>query len=194
MPMRLVGFLAAVMMLAWPNAAPAQTDPVIDAIFDEIEKRAIQEYYEHVRAAGLPLDQDDDQDQGQGQGKSKSKGQGQGLKKGWVQGIPPGHLPPPGLCRAWLPDTPPGHQPAPAPCGEVMASLPPGARLIYGGAKGKDDALPPGLGTVLPPDLIDTLPLPLPGTERLLVDDDVFLVRLGTRVILDVIEGVLLQQ
>lgn len=121
-----LGLIAALVLLAWPHAAPAQTgDPVIDAIFDEIEQRLIQEYYGNLRAAGL--DADDDQGQGLGQGKGKAKGKG--LKRGWVQGIPPGHL-----------------------------------------------------------------PLPLPGTERLLVDDDIFLVRLGTRVILDVIEGVLLEQ
>ncbi len=184
-----LGLIAALVLLAWPHAAPAQTgDPVIDAIFDEIEQRLIQEYYGNLRTAGL------DADDGQGLGQGKGKAKGKGLKRGWVQGIPPGHLPPPGLCRAWLPDTPPGHQPAPAPCGEVLASLPAGARLIYGGARGKEDALPSGLGIELPPELSGTLPLPLPGTERLLVDDDIFLVRLGTRVILDVIEGVLLEQ
>ena len=192
-----LSLVLVLLLAAVPRPAAAQSDPVVEAIFDEIEKRAIQEYYDYLRAANLPAnDAEDDQGQGQGQGqgKSKNKGASHGLKKGWVQGIPPGHLPPPGMCRAWLPDSLPGHQPPPASCAQVMAGLPAGARLIYGGSRGKDDSLPDGLGVTLPKDLNDTLPLPLPGTERLLVDDDVFLVRLGTRVILDVIEGVLREQ
>jgi hypothetical protein len=51
--------------------------------------------------------------------------------------------------------------------------------------------LPPGLGSRLPDDLLGDLPLPYPDTDRVLVDDDVYLVRAGTRIILDVIEGVL---
>lgn len=31
-------------------------------------------------------------------------------------GIPPGHLPPPGHCRDWIPGRPPGHQPPPYKC------------------------------------------------------------------------------
>lgn len=173
-----------------PSLASAQEtgvaqggDPVIEAIFDEIEDRLIRDYYDRARA------EDDD-----GQGQSKNKSKGKGHKKGWVQGIPPGHLPPPGLCRAWLPDTPPGHQPPPGDCGLVRAGLPEGARLVYGGPEGRDDRLPPGLGTLLPDDLIDALPLPYPGTERVLVDDDIFLVRQGTRIILDVLKGVLKEQ
>jgi hypothetical protein len=172
----------------------AQSDPVVEAIFDEIEKRAIEEYYEWQRRASGETEAGQSQGQGNSQKKDKGKGQGQGRKKGWVQGIPPGQLPPPGLCRAWLPDVPPGRQPAPGPCGEVAYALPPGARLVYGGARGKGDTLPAGLGEDLPPDLIDRLPLPYPDTDRLLVDDDVYLVRLGTRVILDVIEGVLKEE
>ncbi|MEX2649338.1 MAG: hypothetical protein WD673_10030 [Alphaproteobacteria bacterium] len=185
--------ILAVMMLAASGPGWAQTssvtqsDPVIDAIFDEIEKRVIEEYFEGQRAkAG------DDDDSSQGQGKKRRKAKGR--KQGWVQGIPPGHLPPPGLCRAWLPDTPPGHQPPPGPCAEVKLGMPADARLVYGGSKGRGDALPAGLGEPMPPDLIDELPLPYPDTERLLVDDDIYLVRLGTRVILDVIEGVLKEE
>ncbi len=186
--------ILAVMMLVASGPGWAQTsgvtqsDPVIDAIFDEIEKRVIEEYYKATRA------ETGDDDGSQGQGKNKKKRKGKGRKQGWVQGIPPGHLPPPGLCRAWLPDTPPGHQPPPGPCAEVRLGMPAGARLVYGGSKGDGDALPAGLGEALPPYLIDELPLPYPDTERLLVDDDVYLVRLGTRVILDVIEGVLKEE
>lgn len=176
--------LAPSLALAQETGVAQGDDAVIEAIFDEIEKRVIREYYEAQRDA----EPDDDQ------GQSKSKNKGKGRKKGWVQGIPPGHLPPPGLCRVWLPDTPPGHQPPPTDCASAARDAPAGARLVYGGARGKDDVLPPGLGTRLPDDLLDGLPLPYPDTDRLLVDDDVYLVRAGTRIILDVIEGVLRSQ
>jgi hypothetical protein len=178
--------LAPAIALAQETGVAQGGDPVVEAIFDEIEKRLIREYYEAQRAAP-----DEDDNAQTGQGKSKAKNKSKGKKKGWVQGIPPGHLPPPGLCRAWLPDTPPGHQPPPTDCASAARDAPAGARLVYGGARGKDDVLPPGLGTRLPDDLLEELPLPYPDTDRLLVDDDVYLVRAGTRIILDVIEGVL---
>ena len=36
-----------------------------------------------------------------------------------AQGIPPGHLPPPGLCRVWYDGRPPGQQPPPTNCREA---------------------------------------------------------------------------
>lgn len=49
-------------------------------------------------------------------------------------GIPAGHLPPPGECRVWYYDRPPGHQPPPTSCAiaEEDAYLH-GGRVIYGG-------------------------------------------------------------
>lgn len=64
---------------------------------------------------------------------------------GWygdrVQGIPPGHLPPPGECRVWYDGRPPGHQPPPTSCREAerVASRDPYARVIYGGNRGARD-------------------------------------------------------
>lgn len=51
-----------------------------------------------------------------------------------MQGIPPGHMPPPGECRVWYDDRPPGHQPPPTSCrdAERVASRNPYARVIYG--------------------------------------------------------------
>jgi hypothetical protein len=49
------------------------------------------------------------------------------------QGIPCGHLPPPGQCRAWLPGVPPGQQPPPGDCRRIEQTAPPQARIIYGG-------------------------------------------------------------
>ena len=61
--------------------------------------------------------------QGKGNGRSKQ-----------AQGIPPGHLPPPGACRVWIDGRPPGHQPPPTDCrsAEITASHTRYARVIYG--------------------------------------------------------------
>lgn len=49
------------------------------------------------------------------------------------QGIPPGHLPPPGSCRVWYEGVPPGQQPPPTSCrdAERTAARQRGARVIY---------------------------------------------------------------
>ena len=66
-----------------------------------------------------------------------------------AQGIPPGHLPPPGQCRVWYDDRPAGHQPPPTDCREAERVAARGryARVIYGsdhdrrdgGRWGRDD-------------------------------------------------------
>ena len=58
------------------------------------------------------------------------------------QGIPPGHMPPPGMCRVWYEGEPPGHQPPPTSCREAerVAARDGYARVIYGGdARDRDD-------------------------------------------------------
>ena len=57
-----------------------------------------------------------------------------------AQGIPPGHLPPPGMCRVWYDGQPPGHQPPPTSCREAerAAARDRNARVIYGGNRGRD--------------------------------------------------------
>jgi hypothetical protein len=40
------------------------------------------------------------------------------------QGIPCGHLPPPGQCRAWLPGVPAGQQPPPGVCRRIERAAP----------------------------------------------------------------------
>ena len=51
------------------------------------------------------------------------------------QGVPNGHLPPPGLCRVWYDGVPPGQQPPPVNCNEAerIASRERNARVVYGG-------------------------------------------------------------
>jgi hypothetical protein len=58
--------------------------------------------------------------------------QGRGRQRS--QGIPPGHLPPPGQCRVWYEGVPPGRQPAPTSCREAerIAARDRNARVIYG--------------------------------------------------------------
>lgn len=50
------------------------------------------------------------------------------------QGVPPGHLPPPGACRVWYDGVPPGQQPPPTSCAEAewRAARDRYARVIYG--------------------------------------------------------------
>jgi hypothetical protein len=63
-------------------------------------------------------------------------GQGRGGRYGdRTEGIPPGHLPPPGECRVWYDGRPAGQQPPPTSCREAEreASRDRYARVIYGG-------------------------------------------------------------
>lgn len=54
--------------------------------------------------------------------------------RGRGQGVPPGHLPPPGECRVWYGNRPAGQQPPPTSCREAerVASRDRYARVIYG--------------------------------------------------------------
>jgi hypothetical protein len=67
--------------------------------------------------------------------------QGRGGSGDRVQGIPPGHLPPPGECRVWYNGRPPGHQPPPTSCQEAeqVAARDPDARVVYGGRRDARD-------------------------------------------------------
>ena len=57
-----------------------------------------------------------------------------------VQGIPPGHMPPPGHCRVWYDGQPPGRQPAPTNCEAARrVAARTAGRVIYGGGEQHDD-------------------------------------------------------
>ena len=61
---------------------------------------------------------------------AQERGRGRG-----TQGIPAGHLPPPGECRVWNDDRPPGQQSPPTSCGTARATVArSGGRVIYGDA------------------------------------------------------------
>ncbi|HEY8165938.1 MAG TPA: hypothetical protein VIF83_10345 [Gemmatimonadaceae bacterium] len=49
-----------------------------------------------------------------------------------VDGIPPGHRPPPGMCRIWIDGVPPGRQPRATDCATAERNRPANARVIYG--------------------------------------------------------------
>ena len=56
------------------------------------------------------------------------------------QGIPPGHLPPPGECRVWYDNRPPGQQPAPTSCSAARAEAArTSGRVIYGDDRRRGD-------------------------------------------------------
>lgn len=57
------------------------------------------------------------------------------------QGIPPGHLPPPGECRVWYDNRPAGQQPSPTSCrdAERIAARDRYARVIYGRDRVRDE-------------------------------------------------------
>lgn len=188
-PLVVLGLLA---LMPRPAAADttgvAQPDPVLEAIFDALEERLIRDYY----GQGRDLEEDDD-DQATTSSAGKKKGKGRKAKHVRSQGIPPGHLPPPGLCRAWLPDVPPGHQPPPDDCRTIKRNLPAGAFVVYGGPRARHDQLPEGLGDPLPWRLANELPPPADDLERVVIDDDVYLIQRSTRIIVDVLLDVLTQ-
>ena len=56
------------------------------------------------------------------------------------QGIPPGHLPPPGECRVWYDNRPPGQQPPPTSCSAARAEAArTSGRVIYGDDRRRGD-------------------------------------------------------
>jgi hypothetical protein len=65
--------------------------------------------------------------------------QGRGRDDYRTQGIPPGHLPPPGECRVWYDGRPPGQQPPPTSCrdAERIAARSRHTRVIYGDDRGE---------------------------------------------------------
>lgn len=153
-----------------PARAETQGEVLVDVIFDELERAILREY-------GVT---DDARDRYRRQRQYRGPDH-----------VPPGHMPPPGLCRAWVFGQPPGHQAPPGDCATVAATMPHDAELIYGGAA-QGTRLPSIFGAALPPDVLDRLPR-RQGAERVVVGDDIVLVDRTTRIILDVLAGVIRQ-
>ena len=153
---------------AVPVRAETQGEVLADVIFDELERAILQDY-------GVTED-------------ARKRYKGKAGYRG-PDHVPPGHMPPPGQCRAWVFGIPPGHQAPPGDCASVAASMPADAELIYGGAA-QGTRLPSIFGAALPADVLDRLPR-RDGTERIVVGDDIVLVDRTTRVILDILAGVI---
>lgn len=158
----------AILGVTSPARADTQAGVLVDMIFDELERAILREY-------GLTADAR----QRYG-GKAGYRGPGH---------VPPGHMPPPGLCRAWVFGQPPGHQAPAGNCARVAATMPAHAELIYGGAA-QGTRLPSLFGMALPADVLGRLPR-RHDTERVVVGDDIVLVDRTTRIILDVLAGVI---
>ncbi len=67
-----------------PAATASRTNDVVKILFDEAEKRLINDYFD--RALGRKIDDDDDGPKSKGKGKKKHKNKSKGKSKG----IPPG--------------------------------------------------------------------------------------------------------
>ena len=64
---------------------------------------------------------------------AQGRGRGNQDRSRSTQGIPPGHLPPPGECRVWYDNRPPGQQPPPTSCSNArVTAARRGGRVIYG--------------------------------------------------------------
>lgn len=120
----LIGLMALLIGVA-ALGGPSRAQSVADAVFSEVERRLILEYFGHP-----------------------------------PKGAPGGKGVPPGLAK--------------------KGGLPPGLA--------KQGKLPPGIAKqALPSDLLRRLPAARPGTERVIVDNDVVLIAAATGVILDVL-------
>ncbi|RKQ70324.1 RcnB family protein [Oceanibaculum indicum] len=116
----LIGLMALLIGMA-ALGGPSRAQSVADAVFSEVERRLILEYFGHPTGG---------------------------------KGVPPG------LAK--------------------KGGLPPGLA--------KQGKLPPGIAKqALPSDLLRRLPAARPGTERVIVDNDVVLIAAATGVILDVL-------
>ena len=70
---------------------------------------------------------------------AQGRGRGNNDRGRDAQGIPPGHLPPPGECRVWYDNRPPGQQPRPTSCANARATATRnGGRVIYGDDSRRD--------------------------------------------------------
>ena len=153
------------LVLATLVALPAHAAQVnaADVIFGEVEKRLIREYFaSHGGGTAYSGERDDHQRAGKGHGKNKHAKHGKHGKKHKKK-----H----------------GH-------GHAKGGLPPGlakkGRLPPGLAKRR--RLPPGLEKRrLPAGLYRELPAPRPGTERVMIDNNVVLIQKATGVVLDIL-------
>lgn len=147
-----------------------QTQVLVTTIFTELERATLQDYGHTEEAVQL----------------SRKSAHYRGPDH-----VPPGHMPGPGQCRAWVFGEPPGHQAPAGDCATIAANMPANAELIYGGAA-PGARLPDNFGVSLPEDVIIYLPR-RDATERVVMDNDIILIDRSTRLILDILHNVIVQ-
>jgi len=166
-----------------PSATPSTADTIGQILFDAVERKAIETFYDKlpegeagkvikdvVQAAtqtdgsdAAKTEEDDDDDDKDDVKKDKSKkGKGNGKNKDKNKKMPPG------LAK--------------------RNSLPPGLQKQLD----RNGTLPPGLAKRgLPSELEAQLPPPVEGTERVIAGNDVVLVEQATGIILDILKDVI---
>lgn len=155
-----------------PQSALPQSTGAIrqNVLFKEAERRIIEDYFgihkntPSAQTPGYDSDQRDDYGKkGKKAKKAKKGNKGKGHAKGRSKGQSKGL--PPGLAK--------------------KSELPPGLA--------KRQSLPSGLKTRRLPRELETRLPPVPeGQQRVIVDNNVVLIEQGTRVVLDILEGVII--
>jgi hypothetical protein len=118
---------------ALPVPAPGSRCAEIDGVIVELDPESYELLQLVRRSAGvaeapesaLEVNADNHEDRDRG---NEERGRDDG-EDARAQGIPRGHLPPPGSCRVRHPDRPPGQQPPPTSCD---VDVPVGAFLVRG--------------------------------------------------------------
>ncbi len=136
-----VEFLDDAAQAGLPPPAPGKRYAEIDGVIVELDPESYELLQLIRRSAGvaevpepaLEADNEEDEENEDRGRENEERGrddEGEDDRgEDQIQGIPAGHLPPPGSCRVWHLDRPAGHQPPPTSCD---VEVPPGAFLVRG--------------------------------------------------------------
>lgn len=157
-------------LTVYAQTSPTTGEAIADAVFSEVQKRVIRDYYDKIPGSEVIKDvvttttttttttEVDDDDDRNGKGKHKKNKKDKHKGKGKNKGMPPG------LAK--------------------KDQLPPGLA--------KRSTLPPGLAKRdIPDDLRKQLPPPPKGTEVSVVEDKVVLIEQATGTVLDILTDVI---